>query len=291
MLDRLPTELLLAIIELTLPPEDAYSGYDERQHTLYNYCLVNCQLSAVAQPVFQRAVHLEEEDGILCKFRLSGSPTVFTNLTSLALHNMNTYLPISPTLLNPASFPNLRALYTNATVPIPSSGGRRILRTLPTLHNQLDMLQVHFRHSLCFPSDLFASNVPVLLSFELKDVVHLFRLCSEAPVQHLQLNTPWLPPRATDLYHLKWLVWVIDTSPLLLTLSLPARLHPSSPGLSPAAVRHRDEVLSAVEDHHSLRLIWRLHAFMPEDDLSVSGEFWSYAKELKAKEAAKAGEK
>ncbi|GAA5829852.1 hypothetical protein JCM11251_007907 [Rhodosporidiobolus azoricus] len=54
MLDRLPPELLLFIIEATLPPDHVYSKYKERQDALRAYCLTCKVLRELAQPVLQR---------------------------------------------------------------------------------------------------------------------------------------------------------------------------------------------------------------------------------------------
>ncbi|GAA5855777.1 hypothetical protein JCM8547_000352 [Rhodosporidiobolus lusitaniae] len=54
MLDRLPVELLLDILELTLPPETAYSAYRERQNVLHDYSRVSKAVCQVAQPLLWR---------------------------------------------------------------------------------------------------------------------------------------------------------------------------------------------------------------------------------------------
>ncbi|BGP15454.1 hypothetical protein JCM10213_005130 [Rhodosporidiobolus nylandii] len=54
MLDRLPIELLRLILDLTVPPEHAYSAYDERVQFLAKLSLVNKAFRGVAQPMLWR---------------------------------------------------------------------------------------------------------------------------------------------------------------------------------------------------------------------------------------------
>ncbi|GAA5873754.1 hypothetical protein JCM8547_005940 [Rhodosporidiobolus lusitaniae] len=54
MLDRRPVELLLDILELTLPHESAYSAYRERQNLLLEDCRVCKAVCRVAQRLLWR---------------------------------------------------------------------------------------------------------------------------------------------------------------------------------------------------------------------------------------------
>ncbi|GAA5855790.1 hypothetical protein JCM8547_000357 [Rhodosporidiobolus lusitaniae] len=63
MLDRLPVELLLDILELTLPPETTYYAYRERQNVLHDYSRKD--LALVLPASLERSVHLQKHICVL----------------------------------------------------------------------------------------------------------------------------------------------------------------------------------------------------------------------------------
>jgi hypothetical protein len=143
------------------------------------------------------------------------------------------------------------------------------------------MLQITCRSPPITESRLY----PVLLTVDLTDFYH--DTSSLRLFQHLFLCT-W-SGRQDDADHgLLRLASFIDTSSGLASLSLPAKLLPSStlpeslPPLSPAVAAARDVLLRAC-DGSGVDVVWRRSCFEPEDDRGVSRDFWEYAKELKRK--------
>ncbi|GAA5855807.1 hypothetical protein JCM8547_000363 [Rhodosporidiobolus lusitaniae] len=167
MLDRLPVELL-DILELTLPPETAYSAYRERQDILLSYCCVSEAVCAVAQPLLWRVFrpkenlswalkcggdlvehpkHLEFinhlEKLVLCRSQTGYRPAlVFPNLVSLVLYN---------------------ALLYNANAEL-NEEGVTTLCDFSSLYTQLDMLQIHEMDQHAFPFGISRFSVPTLFT-------------------------------------------------------------------------------------------------------------------------------
>ncbi|GAA5908994.1 hypothetical protein JCM6882_004964 [Rhodosporidiobolus microsporus] len=362
MLDRLPTELLLAIIELTLPPDDAYSRNGERAKALKSYCLVSQELRKVAQAVLQRvfrprvnAVRALSQPGLVQNVRilqaqegtigfdtlfavvakmkelrdvrigpyaekvapkqlrllggvehlvlryveLDPQGVTFENLTTLTLHAVANFRK-GPFVLSPLDLPNLRVLYTTSVVYNPDADCQ-VLCDLPDLQFQLDFLQVHLDNLCEVPSDLFDRQLPVLFAFNptCKNLFKPHVLSRRIKHYHFELQRPKFPHLSPNPYpqelsdpeqHFQLLTSIIHNNPQLMTLSLPAPLRPPPSSSQPPLVDPRNRQWLRDRDYFFLmceaagvEFLWRLDALNADADLGVNREFWSYAKELKAK--------
>ncbi|GAA5906452.1 hypothetical protein JCM6882_004439 [Rhodosporidiobolus microsporus] len=146
------------------------------------------------------------------------------------------------------------------------------------------MLQLRVEDHELFPIDLFKRPCPVLVTFSLADVSSLVAI-NESGVDHLQLHhtCPWrTADRSDPWFNLDFFdLFIRRRKPVLASLSLPYSLHPSA-ALADTTRSTRDRLLECCASRN-IQVIWRLDAHEPADDLGVSREFWSYAKELKAK--------
>lgn len=213
---------------------------------------------------------------------------LFASLTSLTLHHVHIW---AIDVDFASSFPSLRALYTRGRFQ--QREGRVSLLECPSLHPQLDMLQVHVDEHELFATDLLQqTTLPVLLTIYFDDMNRLHKLAARLNPEHLQLIVPPAdcepdedePDEELSIDPLlATLQLALKKLSRLSYLSLPALFHPSiSSDLAQV------EPLLSLCESRSIRIVWRLDSFTDEDDLGVSHEFWAYAKRLKAKKVAEA---
>ncbi|GAA5859750.1 hypothetical protein JCM8547_007011 [Rhodosporidiobolus lusitaniae] len=282
-IERLPPEVLLHAIELSLPP--VKSGKEvlkalEAVPNLQEVCIEDGEVFQESELAgFYKLEHLTLAFTALASF----SPLVFPNLVSLTIYNVHsglyTVLPKSPT----SSLPSLKALYLCPYWTHGEFHCREWAVDLIRLGDQLDMLQLHWIQSPCIPAAMMRLEVPIgfVLDFDGGDRLVSMSLVS---LKHFLLNA-WIEEDDEE-GHLTRLTDAIAQHEHIQSLSLPSLRHPSS-SLHTSLIPVRNRLLATCASK-KVDLIWRMHATEPMDDFSVSRDFWSYAKDLKRREALEA---
>ncbi|GAA5859798.1 hypothetical protein JCM8547_007033 [Rhodosporidiobolus lusitaniae] len=310
MLDRLPPELLLSILDWLVPPGSF--DLDEQQHTLATWCRVSKRLRAFAHPrlwrVFrpagqqvklavefpQLAKHVQMPKGqnqafqnvehlILYHVDTARFPClIFPNLVSLTLVELKSSEFAHASILTHARFPSLRALYISTEDP---SAIYRRMPAPPGLTDQLDVLHISLGHYLLnWVKQALKYTCPVLVSIWNNEyrptdttIFSFFRHFDFAAWQ----------PHPKGEQHLSQLLDALVEEPHIETLCLPLQLNPSSDLSTPYATS-RDRLLSLCASRH-IQILWKLDSTKPEDDERMNKEFGAYAKELKRKKAESEG--
>ncbi|GAA6036111.1 hypothetical protein JCM8097_006621 [Rhodosporidiobolus ruineniae] len=296
MLDRLPPEILIIILDLVVPPPYAFSSVDFlRTHP---DLAEHVHILRRERRVVYRDPLLEDEAILpnLLELRLlCGNPDTnceFWYLVHLTLAGVTltchlTDVPDAFRLFRPAAFPSLRAVYTTTTDEM--TGKLVDFTSFP----RLDMVQVNLIDHNLFTARLASSRSTSLLATFCLDQAPLLDslTLSVGPFAHFQLD--WNPVQA-----LTWgrvsrgfaedgvatLVRFICSAPQgqIQSFSLPFMLHPSAP-TTPTRARYRDEILGALEKR-GVEVVWRWEAREQEDDIAVNREFWAYARRNRAVE-------
>ncbi|GAA5866716.1 hypothetical protein JCM8547_002734 [Rhodosporidiobolus lusitaniae] len=259
----------------------------QMSHLVAFHCAGNADISETQLRQLKDVQHLHLHNVVAPSF----SSVVFRNLVSLAVHGLPRPVGSTAALLPSWSLPSLKALYTTCEHYNGSTGRTELVEPIG-LGDQLDMLQVFVLSYRTFPSDLPDRDTTVLVVVA-DYCIEYGSFSAVSRFQHFQLNA-WNEAkeagrsnrRRTPKQTLQQLLQTVASHAYMRSLSLPSRLHTSSPLESELAATRDDLLTTCVS--RGIDIIWRLESKEPDDDKGVSRDFWRYAKGLKKKKALEA---